>query len=271
MIGALLAAHVAAGLGAGLLSAALRARPFRLAHGALDGAIALLVPVVGPLTVIVGLILELPFRRRRPAPAPDPSGDTPPPRILDPVEELRIGTTVEPVADVLARGTIEEVDRALRRLVRSDRPSSLLLVRDALQSERLDVRVRARGLVVRIEDHLMERARAARRPLDRARAFRALACLSGDPVRLRNYLRDAVGAYEEAMINDPDSAAGGELGELLLRMGDPERARTTLTGYLRRHPDDQDARLCRAQASLRAADLHGARDDFAHLPGRDAE
>jgi len=271
MIGALLAAHVAAGLGAGLLSAALRSRPFRLSDGGLDAAIALLVPVVGPLAVIVGLIFELPFRRRRPAPVPDLSGDALPPRILDPVEELRIGTTVEPVADVLARGTVEEVDRALRRLVRSDRPSSLLLVRDALQSERLDVRIRARGLVVRVEDRLMERARAARRPIDRARAFRALACLSGDPVRLRDYLRDAVAAYEEALIDDSDDAAGGELGELLLRMGDLERARSTLTGHLRRHPDDADARLCRAQASLRAADLDGARDDCAHLPGREAE
>lgn len=271
MIVALLAAHLATGLGAGLLSAAVRSRPFRPAAGALDAAIALLVPVVGPLTVLAGLVFELPFRRRRPATAPDASEDTPQLRILDPVDELRIGTTVEPVADVLARGTLEEIDRALRRLVRSDRPSSLLLVRDALQSDRLDVRVRARGLVVRVEDRLIERARAARRPLDRARAFRALACLSGDPLRLRGYLRDAVAAYEDALAADPDGAAGGELGELLLRMGDVERARTTLTGHLRRHPEDADARLCRAQASLRAADLDAARGDCSLLPGRDAE
>jgi len=271
MILPLLAAHLAAALVAGLLSAAVRSRPFRLSEGALDAAIALLLPVVGPLTVLAGLLFELPFRVRKPPPAGDASDDVPRLRILDPVEELRIGTTVEPVADVLARGTVEEVDRALRRLVRSNKPSSLLLVRDALQSDRLDVRVRARGLVVRVEDRLVERAHRADTPLDRARAFRSLACLSGDPLRVRDHLRDAVAAYEQALADDPDGPAGGELGELLLRMGDVDRARRALTGHLRRHPDDAEARLCRAQAALRAADLPAARDDCSLLPRPDPE
>ncbi len=54
-------------------------------------------------------------------------------------------------------------------------------------------------------------------------------------------------------------------------MGDVERARRTLTGHLRRHPDDAQARLCRAQASLRAADLGAARDDCSLLPPPDPE
>jgi hypothetical protein len=271
MIAALVTAHLAAGLGVGLLSAAVRSRPFRPAAGALDAAIALLVPVVGPMTVLVALLFELPFRRRSPPPARESGDDAPRLRILDPVDELRIGTTVEPVADVLARGTLEEVDRALRRLVRSERPSSLLLVRDALQSDRLDVRIRARGLTVRVEDRLMTRAHSARRPLEQARAFRALACLSGDPLRLRDHLRGAVDAYERAVAVDPDGPAGGELGELLLRIGDVEKARTTLTGHLRRHPEDAEARRWRALASLRAADLDAARDDGALFPRQEPE
>jgi hypothetical protein len=266
MIASLLAAHLAMGLGAGLLSAALRSRPFRLSGGAVDAAVALLLPAVGPALVLAALVFEVAFRRRGPSSLPEASESAPNLRILDPVEELRIGTTVEPVADVLARGTLEEVDRALRRLIRSDRPSSLLLVRDAMQSDRLDVRVRVRGLVVRIEDRLIERVRAARSPLDRARACRALACLSTDPVRLRGHLRDAIDAYEGALAADADGPAGGELGELFLRIGDAERARRTLTAHLRRHPEDEEARLCRAQACLRAADLDAARDDCALLP-----
>jgi len=266
MIGSFVVAHLATGLGVGLLSAALRGRPFRLSNGALDAAVALLLPLVGPVIVVAALVLELAFRRRKPSPVPEESEFAPSLHILDPVEELRIGTTVEPVADVIARGTLEEVDRALRRLIRSDRPSSLLLVRDAMQSERLDVRVRIRGLVVRVEDRLIERVRAARSPLDRARACRALACLSSDPVRLRGHLRESIDAYEEAWAADPDGPAGGELGELFLRIGDAERARQTLTAHLRRHPEDAAARLGRAQASLRAADLPAARDDCALLP-----
>lgn len=265
MILTLVGVHVAAALAAGLLSAAARSRPFRLSTGALDAAIALLLPVVGPLLVFAAVGFEAAFRRRRPAPPWEPAEDAPLLRSLDPVDELRIGTTVEPVADVLARGTIEEVDRVLRRLIRSDRPSSLLIVRDALQSDRLDVRIRVRGLIVRFEDRLIERIGEARSPLDRARARRALACLSSDPVRLRGNLRDAIDAYEEAMAADPDGPAGGELGELFLRIGDVERARRTLTGHLQRHPDDAAARLCRAQASLRAADIASAREDCALL------
>jgi hypothetical protein len=266
MIGSILAAHLAMGLGAGVLSAALRSRPFRLSGGAVDAAVALLLPIVGPALVLAALVFEVAFRRRSPSSPPEDPGTAPSLRILDPVDELRIGTTVEPDADVLARGTLEEVDRVLRRLIRTDRPSSLLLVRDAMQSDRLDVRVRVRGLVVRFEDRLIERVRTARSPLDRARACRALACLSSDPVRLRGHLRDAIDAYEEALMADPDGPAGGELGELFLRIGDAERARRTLTNHLRRHPEDQEARLCRAQACLRAADLDAARDDCALLP-----
>jgi hypothetical protein len=261
MILPLLIAHVAIALSAGLMSALLRVRPFRPAAGALDAAVALLVPIVGPLTVLAGLVGELAFRRRLPPPADDAAEDPPVLRSLDPVEELQIGTTVEPVADVLARGTLEEIDRTLRRLLRSDRPSSLLLLRDALQSERLDVRIRTRGLIVRAEDRLMARARAPRNPLDRARACRTLACLCGDPVRLRGHLHGALSAYEAALEADPDGAAGAELGELLLLMGDVERARRTLTAHLRRHPDDADARRCRAQACLRAGDLRAAHED----------
>jgi hypothetical protein len=271
IVALLLVVHVMVGLGAGLVSAGLRSRPDQAAQGELDAAIALAIPIIGPLAVLAAIAFELAFRRQAALAAPDLTLDPPRLRLLDPVEELRIGTTVEPVADVLARGTLEEVDRALRRLVRSDRPSSLLLVRDALQSDRLDVRVRVRGLIVRVEDRLIERARMATSPLERARASRALACLSSDPVRLRDHVVDAVAAYEEALAADPGGTAGGELGELLLRMGDLEGARETLTGHLGRHPDDLEARLCRAQASLRAADLPAARDDCSLLHRQDPE
>lgn len=270
MMTRLLIAHLAFALGAGALSAALRSRPFRPAFGVLDALVVLLLPFVGPATVLAGLALELVFRRRR-APAPQPRRADPAAddlgriRPLDPVEELRIGTNVTPVAEVLTLGDLEEVDRALRRLVRSEDLSTLLLLRDALQSARLDVRVRARGLIVRIEDRLLSRVRQTRDPIERARAFRKLACLSADPISLQQHLSGAVAAYEEALGRDPRSPVGGELGDLLVRMGEVDRARCVLTQHLLHHPGDTDARLARAQASVRAADLAAARSDCAVL------
>jgi hypothetical protein len=268
MIARLLLGHVAIAAGLGLLSAALRSRPFRPAAGALDALIALVLPVIGPAIVLLGLALEAVFRRRTP-----PAVEAEPPeadgglrgREIDPVEELRIGTTVSPVSEVLALGDLEEIDRTLRRLVLSDRPGSFLLIRDALQSARLDVRVRARGLLVRVEDRLLARAQGTLDPLEKARACRKLACLSGDEVRLRQHARDAIAAYEEALARDPASPAGVELGRLLLMVGDVARARRVLTRHLSRHPDDTEARLARAQAALRDSDLPAARLDCARL------
>lgn len=261
MTGRLLLVHAALALAAGVLSALVRPRGARAANAVHDALVALLLPVVGPAIVLSGVVLELAFRRRSPAAtAEEPAAGDDGRREPDPVEELRIGTTVAPVAEVLAVGTLEEVDRALRRLARSDDPATLLLIRDALQAARLDVRVRARGLVVRIEDRLLACVRESRDPLERARARRKLACLSGDPVSLQQHLRAAVTDYEQALAGG-GSTAGGEFGRLLLLMGDVERARRMLTSHLRRHPDDSAARLARAQASLRAADLRAARED----------
>lgn len=265
----LLAVHLVLALGAGLLSAALRSRPFRPSFGVLDALIVLLIPIIGPLTALAALTLELAFRRRGAAAEvrlTESAPENPATREPDPIEELRIGTTVSPIAEVLALGDLEEVDRALRRLVRSEELSTLLLLRDALQSARLDVRVRARGLIVRVEDRLMARVRETTDPLERARAYRKLACLSGDPVSLDQHLRGAVGAYQEALEHDPRSIASKELGILLLRTGAVDRAREVLTTYLRHHPDDADARLARAQAAVRAADLSAARQDCADFP-----
>jgi hypothetical protein len=267
MIGRLLAAHAAVAMAVGLLSAAVRGRPLRLSRGALDVLIALAIPVVGPLTVLITLALEVAFRRPDPRPAEiDASGAEPaPPRERDPLEELRIGTTVAPFAEVLALGDLEEVDRTLRRLADSDRPSVLRLLKDALQSPRLEVRLRVRGILVRVEDRLRTRARDGEDPLQRARASRKLADLSADPVTIRQHLRDAVRGFEESLVADPDGRACGELGHALLLLGEHERARDALSRHLAAHPDDRDARLARARANLRLSDVAAARLDGAAL------
>ena len=59
MIARLALCHVALALGAALLSASVRTRSFRPSAGALDALIGLLLPVVGPATVLAGLVLEL--------------------------------------------------------------------------------------------------------------------------------------------------------------------------------------------------------------------
>jgi len=267
MIVTLLAAHVGLALAVGLLSAAVRGRPFRVSRGLLEGLIALALPVVGPLTALAALALEGAFRRGRPRhDEPEtPSEDAAAVREVDPLEELRVGTTVSPVAEILALGDLEEIDRALRRLIESDRPAVQRLLKDALQSPRLEVRVRVRGLLVRLEDRLLSRARGADDPLDRARASRKLAELSADPATVRQHLGDAVRAFEESLAADPGSSAGGELGRALLLLGESERAREVLTRHLQDHPEDPEARLARAQASLRLADVPAARRDCASL------
>jgi len=153
----------------------------------------------------------------------------------------------------------------LRRLIDSDRPSVFRLLKDALRSPRLDVRVRARGLLVRAEDRLLTRARDAEDPLERAQASRKLADLSADPATARQHLRDAARACEESLAADPASVAGAALGRILLLLGETERAREILTRHLRNHPDDAEARLVRAQVSLRLSDVAAARRDCAAL------
>jgi hypothetical protein len=273
MIGRLLLAHVLIAAAVGLVSAGARGRPFRLAWGLPDAFLALGLPVLGPLVALVALVLERAFRRPGVRAAElDPSGEeSAPVRELDPLEELRVGTSVAPVAEILALGDLEQIDRALRRLIESDRPPVLRLLKDALRSPRLEVRVRARGLLVRTEDRLLERAREAEDPLERARAWRKLADLSADPATARQHLREAARACEDSLAADPASVAGAELGRTLLLLGEAERAREILTRHLRTHPDDQEARLARAQASLRLSDVLAARRDCAalHLPSKE--
>jgi hypothetical protein len=267
MIERLLLAHVAIALAVGLVSAAARGRPFRLSWGVPDAILSLALPVLGPLTALGALVLERAFRRRgvRPADIDSPGDEPAPIRELDPLEELRVGTSVAPVAEILAVGDLEEIDRTLRRLIDSERPAVLRLLKDALRSPRLEVRVRARGLLVRAEDRLITRARDAEDPLERARASQKLAGLCGDAATAGQHLRDAARACEESLASDPASTAGALLGRLLLVLGETERAREILTRHLRTHPDDADARLIRAQASLRLSDVAAARRDCAAL------
>jgi hypothetical protein len=269
----LLVAHVLVALAVGLVSAAARGRPFRPAWGLPDAILSLALPVIGPLVALTALVLERAFRRRGGTWAPkDALSELPAPiRELDPLEELRVGTRVAPVAETLAVGNLEEVDRALRRLIESDRPPVLRLLKDALQSPRLEVRVRARGLLVRAEDRLLTRARDAEDPLERARASRKLADLSADPLTARAHLRDAARACEESLAADPDSVAGADLGRTLLLLGEAERAREILTRHLRIHPQDAEARLLRAQANLRLSDVAAARRDCAALDRSEGE
>jgi hypothetical protein len=266
MIERLLLAHVAVALAVGLVSAAAHGRPLRLSWGVPDAILSLALPVLGPLTALGALVLERAFRRRaKPAELDAPGDDPAPIRELDPLEELRVGTSVAPVAEILAVGDLEEIDRTLRRLIDSERPAVLRLLKDALRSPRLEVRVRARGLLVRAEDRLLTRARDAEDPLERARASHKLAGLSGDAATAGQHLRDAARACEESLASDPASNAGALLGRLLLVLGETERAREILTRHLRNHPDDADARLIRAQASLRLSDVAAARRDCAAL------
>ncbi len=267
MIERLLLAHVAVALLVGVVSMLAHGRPFRPAWGLPDAILSLALPVIGPLTALGALLLERGFRRRgvRPSEIDAPADEPAPIRELDPLEELRVGTAVAPVAEILALGDLEEIDRTLRRLIDSDRPAVIRLLKDALRSPRLEVRVRARGLLVRAEDRLLARARDAEDPLERAGASRKLADLSADPATAAQHLRDAARACEESLASEPASVAGALLGRILLVLGETERAREILTRHLRIHPDDADARLVRAQASLRLSDVAAARRDCAAL------
>jgi hypothetical protein len=253
-------------------AAAVRGRRPSLAEVGLEFSTAFLLPVAGTLTVGVQILLEALFGRLvRPTPAS---------RLLEPDEEiepesgtfadeLRIGTSVAPLAETLATGDEETIDLALQRLARAESPAALARLRQALASGRREVRVRVRGLMVRLEDRLVRLIRTTRDPAQRGLAFRRLALLSLDPITAAEHLEHAAESFREALALDPSSAAGLDLGRVLLAQGKPGPAGKAFSEHLYRHPSDPRGYLGRAEARLGMRDLRGVRLDLSVLAGLD--
>lgn len=266
MILTLLGVHLAGAFLAGLAAAVLRRRTPELAG--LEFWTALLLPGLGPAMAVVSLVLEGVFRRVVPpldaaklfdlGPRSAYRRDVPPP-----VEALKRGTAAAPFEETLQAGGPAAVDLALRRLSRAQTPSSIAALRKALRSPDRDVRVRARGLLVRIEAQRVREA-ASDDPEERGRACEAMARLSPGPTA-RRHLEAAARSYREALARRPESRAGRALGRVLLLLEDWAAARDALTCHLRRYPWDADARVARAQAGFALADAESVRADCAAL------
>jgi hypothetical protein len=270
----LVAGYLAIALVVWLLASAARRRPVSLRWGLHDFLTFVLVPGAGLVTGSLGLILELVFRksvrrggaddffRRVPD---DASGEAFP----DPLDQLRIGLSVNPFAETLATGELEEIDRALRRLLRAGTPSAIAQVKDALRSPRREVRVRARGLLVRLEDDLVRLVRRSRDPAERGGACRSLAALSVDAETARQYLERATLEFRSAAQSDSASNARLELAKTLLLLGDAATARDMIDWHLVRHPADVEAYRTRLEANLTLRDLPAVRRDCAALAAAD--
>jgi tetratricopeptide (TPR) repeat protein len=191
------------------------------------------------------------------------------PVALDPAEELRIGSSVAPLAETLASEELPLADLALQRLAKADSPSALARLKNALASGDRHIRVRARGLIVRLEDGLVRLIRTNADPIQRGWAFRRLAMLSVDPATASKHLEGAAQAYREALSHQPGSPAGLELGRVLLLLGRPEEARSAFSGHLARSAEDARGYLGRAEANLAMRDLRGVRMDLAILASLD--
>ena len=132
-------------------------------------------------------------------------------------------------------------------------------LKEALRSPRREVRVRARGLLVRLEDELVRLVRRSRDPAERAGACRRLALLSADAETGRQYLERALREFQAAAQANPNSSARLELAKTHLLLGNAETARDMVGWYLVRHPADVEAYKVLLEAHLRLGDLPAAR------------
>lgn len=234
---------------------------------ALETAAALAVPIAGPAAVILQRLVELALARWvkpcRPEDLTPKIGiDLDP--VPDPVEEVRIGLAAAPVEEVLDAGEPERIEPMLQRLVRRGTPEALHSLVETLQRPDRALRVRARGLLVRLEDQLVRRARTSADPVDRGRAFLTLAALARGPSAAR-YAAQAATAFEQAVAADPAGPGVLELARLLVDRGEAERACGLLDTYVSRNPSSPDGYIARAEARARAGRLAAARLDAAYL------
>ncbi|HYE99449.1 MAG TPA: tetratricopeptide repeat protein [Planctomycetota bacterium] len=234
---------------------------------ALETGLALALPIAGPAAVIVQRLVELVLARLvrscRPEDLTPKIGiDLDP--VPDPVDELRIGLAAAPVEEVLESGEPDRVEPMLQRLVRRGTPEALRSLVETLRRPDRALRVRARGLIVRLEDQLVRKARTSKDPVERGRAFLTLATLAVGPSAAR-YATQAAEAFEAAARRDPGGAGALELSRLRLDEGRTEEACRLLDEYVTRNPSDPEGYLARAEARARAGRLSEARLDAAFL------
>lgn len=253
-----------------------RGRGLTLRGSALEFFTALLLPGVGALGVLIQIVMEALFRWTvEPAGAAElfeANVEDPARRArVNPLEEIRAGIMAAPFGETLDGGEPLQLDLAMRRLAGAATPAALLRLREALESPSRDVRVRARGLLVRVEEKLLTLLRSSADPAERGRAHVKLAALSPDGRTARRHLEQAAAAFREAPARGPaDPSVGLELGQVLLGLGDAAGAREAFNRHLHRHPRDPRGYVGRAQASFRLGDRSSLRLDFAYLALLDA-
>ena len=242
----------------------------------LETAVAIGLPVAGPAAVIVQRLMELILSRLvrpcRPEDLTPKIGiDLDP--VPDPIDELRIGLAAAPVEEVLDAGEPERIEPMLQRLVRRGSPEALRSLAAILRRPDRTLRVRARGLLVRLEDGLVRRALTPGDPVERGRAFVMLSTLAQGPTAAR-YASQAADAFREAVARDPGGPGALELARLMQDAGAPEDACRVLDRFVQLNPSAPEGYLARAEARARAGRLAEARLDAAflsHFGGRYAD
>ena len=263
-----IAAHVALACLLGLLAAKARGRGFRIEWAATEFWVALLIPGLGALAVAIQLFLEATFRR---VVAPvDTRGLAVvrghvaiAPRQGNPVSELRVGCDALPFAETLNGKETKVVDLAMRRLARAESSTSLDRLREAVDVTDLRTRVRARGVMVHIEDRLIQRIRTSGDPALRGRAFVKLAHLSTDSGAARTHLQSAAIEFRQAVDDGVTGRVWLELGRVQLALGDAPGALDSFSKYILSAPGESDGYLARAEANFRLGELSAVRDDVA--------
>jgi putative PEP-CTERM system TPR-repeat lipoprotein len=86
--------------------------------------------------------------------------------------------------------------------------------------------------------------------------------LQGDLYMAQQKPRDAVGSYEKALKNDPDTKLVLKLVEAHRLAGDARAADDTLNRWLRAHPDDVETRVVRAAAHVKTGNTQAAIKDY---------
>ncbi|MBI2932283.1 MAG: hypothetical protein HYY16_11580 [Planctomycetes bacterium] len=255
--------------GACAMAAASHARRERLSAGALEGLLALAVPLVGSCAVSLIILIHLTGRVGR-SPRRDLENALTVEAGMEALFDWRTALALERELRVAPIGRAdlghpEKLQEAFIRVWRSNAVSDLDLLTKALEHADPQIRLRARILLVRLQDRAVAVLLKAReeagaqpsRPEPRRRAGRAcllLSRLDGEPETAQTFRRLAVLWLRSAHALEP--ADRDSLMELALTEAgvDPAAARERFLSVLDGRPGDLRALLGAAECSYRLGD-----------------
>jgi tetratricopeptide (TPR) repeat protein len=182
---------------------------------------------------------------------------------------------VAPIVDVLqSKADGRDMRKAVENLSRTDSPSAVLALREALLNESVEVRSYAANILTKLEERLAFRVKRLQEEmangtrtgpaatLETARAFFDYAYYHvAEDVFRPQYLQETVAHARKARELGAGAPALLLEGRALLCLERYEEAENRFTQFLQERPHDSKALLWRAEARFRLARYPGVRED----------